>query len=159
MVRAIAAIANRGLLPKPMLISAVEDTVTGEKIENQSVSIRQVVSPKTAQTVTRMMITAAQSGEAQWTSSKTHTIAGKTGTSQVATAGGYAEDKTIASFIGFAPPENPKFVMLVKLTEPQSSPWAAETAAPLWYKIANKLFLLLQIPPDRIDGAIENISN
>ena len=38
--------------------------------------------------------------------------------------------------------------MLVKLTEPQSSPWAAETAAPLWYRLAEKLYLLLNIPPD-----------
>ena len=42
----------------------------------------------------------------------------------------YDENKTIASFIGFAPPEQPKLLMLVKLTEPSSSPWAAETAAP-----------------------------
>ena len=53
-----------------------------------------------------------------------------------------------ASFIGFAPPENPKFLMLIKLVEPKSSSWAAETAAPLWYKIAEKLFLSLNIPPD-----------
>jgi hypothetical protein len=39
--------------------------------------------------------------------------------------------------------------MLVKLVEPQSSIWAAETAAPLWYKIANDIYLLLQIPPDK----------
>ena len=39
--------------------------------------------------------------------------------------------------------------MLVKLNEPTSSPWAAETAAPLWYKIANRLFLYLNIAPDR----------
>lgn len=96
-----------------------------------------------------MMIHAAQSGEAQWIASKTHTIAGKTGTSQIAVSGGYAEDKTIASFIGFAPPDNPKFIMLVKFTEPQSSPWAAETAAPLWYEVAKELYLLLKIPPDR----------
>lgn len=148
-VRAIAAIVNGGRLMRPMLVASVEDTVSGELIRNEPQTVRQVVSPQTATTVTKMMITAAQSGEAQWTSSKTHTIAGKTGTSQVANAGGYDEEKTIASFIGFAPPDDPKFIMLVKLTEPTTSPWAAETAAPLWYKLANKLSLLLQIPPDR----------
>lgn len=148
-VRAVAAIANGGTLMQPLLVSTVEDTVTGERIENKPQVVRQVVSPQTAATVTQMMVTAAQSGEAQWTRSKSHTIAGKTGTSQIATAGGYAEDKTIASFIGFAPPQKPKFVMLVKLTEPTTSPWAAETAAPLWYRIAHKLFLLMQVPPDR----------
>ncbi len=155
---AVAAIANGGSLMRPMLVSSVEDTVSNESIEIKPQTIRQVVSPQTASTVTNMMITAAQSGEAQWTSSKSHTIAGKTGTSQVANAGGYDENKTIASFIGFAPPENPKFIMLVKLTEPTTSPWAAETAAPLWYKIASKLFLLLQIQPDRTTGTPATIS-
>ncbi len=155
MVRAIAAIANGGTLMRPMIVSSVEDTVSGELIENKPQPIRQVISAHTAFTVTRMMITAAQTGEAQWTSSRSHTIAGKTGTSQVANAGGYDEDKTVASFIGFAPPDDPKFIMLVKLTEPTTSPWAAETAAPLWYKLANKLFLLLQIQPDRAQSMTE----
>ena len=89
------------------------------------------------------MVHAAQKGEAQWTAQRDYSVAGKTGTSQVAGEGGYLEDKTIASFIGFSPAQNPKFIMLVKFNEPQSSPWAAETAAPLWYKVADKLHLLL----------------
>ncbi len=72
--------------------------------------IRQVISDKTATQVTQMMIHAARSGEAQWTYSKTHTVAAKTGTSQIpAEDGGYKEDATIASFIGFSPPDDPRF--------------------------------------------------
>jgi cell division protein FtsI/penicillin-binding protein 2 len=110
---------------------------------------RTVVSKETSDTLTTMMIESAEHGEAQWTASPTHHIAGKTGTSQVAQAGGYDEDQTIASFIGFAPPQDPKFVMLVKLVGPTSSIWAAGTAAPLWYSTADDLFLSLNIPPDR----------
>jgi len=95
-----------------------------------------------------MLVTAAQHGEAQWTASNTYLVAGKTGTSQVVTENGYDNEKTIASFVGFAPPEDPKFVMITKLTEPTVSPWAAETAAPMWFKIASKLHLLLNIAPD-----------
>jgi cell division protein FtsI/penicillin-binding protein 2 len=149
LLRAVSAIANQGEIMRPMIVEKVIDPLSGEELLTPIVSESQVISPQTAQTVTKMMITAAQAGEAQWTASKTHTIAGKTGTSQVAAGGSYDENKTIASYIGFVPPDKPKFIMLVKLVEPTSSPWAAETAAPLWYDVANKLFLLFNIPPDR----------
>jgi cell division protein FtsI/penicillin-binding protein 2 len=54
----------------------------------------------------------------------------------------------MASFVGFAPADNPKFVMLVILKEPQSSVWASETAAPLWYSIAKDIFPYLGIQPE-----------
>jgi cell division protein FtsI/penicillin-binding protein 2 len=142
-VRAIATIANGGIMMRPIIIESVEDTSTGEIIINQPIKDREVISKKTADTVTEMLISAAEHGEAQWTASKTYTVAGKTGTSQVVTEKGYDDEKTIASFVGFTPPKNPKFVMITKLVEPTVSPWAAETAAPLWYKIADKLNLLL----------------
>lgn len=148
MAKAVSAIANNGQLMQTQIVESVINP-DGEEIVVKPKKIRQVISDKTAQQVTQMMVHAAKSGEAQWTYSKTHTVAAKTGTSQIpADDGGYKEDATIASFIGFSPPENPQFLMLVKLIEPQSSPWAAETAAPLWYKIAEKLFLSLNIPPD-----------
>lgn len=150
LVRAVAAIANRGQLMQLQVVDSVYDPATQKTIVTQPQPLRQVISPQTAATVTKMMVAAAEHGEAQWTASQQYSVAGKTGTSQVAEGGSYDEDKTIASFIGFAPADNPKFIMLVKLVEPSSSPWAAETAAPLWYRIANRLFLLLAIPPDKV---------
>lgn len=150
MVRAVSTIANNGVMMRPKIVKAVVDHQSNKTIEVEPIEERRVISQKTAQTVTEMMVNAAQHGEAQWIFKNSHTVAGKTGTSQIPVKGGYKEDATIASFIGFAPAENPKFVMLIKLNEPQSSPWAAETAAPLWYKIAGKLFLLLNVPPDSI---------
>jgi len=94
-----------------------------------------------------MMVNAVQSGEAQWTKIPGYRIAGKTGTAQIAVAGHYDAEKTIASFVGFAPADDPKFVMLVKLREPTSSQWAADTAAPLWMRLARQLFLYYGIPP------------
>lgn len=148
MVKAVSAIANQGTLVKPTLIEKVIDRTYQEEIIVKPEELGQVIKPETAERVTRMMVYAAQHGEAQWIVSKTHEVAGKTGTSQVAENGQYLEDKTIASFIGFSPPDNPKFVMMVKLVAPQSSPWAAETAAPLWYKIADRLYLLFNMPAD-----------
>lgn len=149
LVRAVAAIANQGVVMRPEILQQVHDVTTGQihAIEPQVEGI--AIKPETAKTVTDMMVYAAESGEAQWIASKTMRVAGKTGTSQVAVNGEYDPDKTIASFVGFAPADKPRFVMLVKLVEPGSSPWAAETAAPLWYQIANKLYWLLDIPPDK----------
>ncbi len=142
-LRAIATIANNGVMMRPTIIKSVKDPNTNKTIENKPIEERRVISVKTAQTVTKMLITSAQHGEAQWTASHQYLTAGKTGTSQVVTEHGYDNEKTIVSFVGFTPPENPKFVMITKLTEPTTSPWSAETTAPMWYKIADKLRLLL----------------
>ena len=149
MVRAIGAIANQGIMMRPTIIEKIYDHQANKEIITQPIEEGRVISTETAKQVTEMMVSSALHGEAQWISAKHYTVAGKTGTSQIAVKGGYAEEGTIASFIGFAPPENPKFVMMVKLTEPSSSPWAAETAAPLWFEMAQKAFLLLNIPPDK----------
>ena len=94
-----------------------------------------------------MMVAAAKEGEAKWTNVKGYKIAGKTGTAQVAVGGKYASELTNASFIGFAPADKPKFVMLVTLKEPSSSPWASETAAPLWFSIAQDLLNHFNVVP------------
>lgn len=147
-IRAISTIANDGVMMKPMIVQSVKNTTTGEEIIHEPISEGRVISSETARTVTKMLVTAAQYGEAQWVASETYPVAGKTGTSQVVTERGYDSKKTIASFVGFAPPENPQFIMITKLVEPTSSPWAAETAAPLWHTIARKLYLLLNILPN-----------
>lgn len=144
MIRAVAAIANGGDLVEPHVVKSV---VASETIDIKPKVIRRVLDQDSARIVKDMMVASAEHGESKWTKIKGYKIAGKTGTSQIPVAGHYDEDKTIASFIGFAPADNPRFVMLVKLQEPTSSPWGSETAAPLWYNIANKLLLHLNVPP------------
>jgi cell division protein FtsI/penicillin-binding protein 2 len=97
--------------------------------------------------MTEIMVNAVDKGEAKWAKPKGYRIAGKTGTAQIPVAGHYDKEKTIASFVGFAPADEPKFVMLVTLREPTSSPWGSETAAPLWFDIAKELFLYYGILP------------
>ena len=108
----------------------------------------QVVSPIAAAKMTKMMINSVDRGEAKWAKPVGFVIAGKTGTSQIPMAGHYDKTKTIASFVGFAPADNPKFVMLVTLREPKTSPWGSETAAPLWFDLARDLFRYYRITPD-----------
>lgn len=138
-------VANGGILMRPTVVKEVRDN--GSVIPVEPKSVRQVISENTAKTVTDMMVNAVETGDAKWAKPKGYTIAGKTGTAQIPVAGHYDEEKTIASFVGFAPAYDPKFVMLVKLREPTSSPWGSETAAPLWFSLARDLFIKMNIPP------------
>lgn len=144
MLRAVGAIANGGLLMTPQVVS----TISGEKDSVITpVVARRVISSGTASKMTEMMVRAVSEGEAKFAAPKEYRVAGKTGTAQIPVAGHYDSEKTIASFVGFAPADDPKFVMIVKLREPKSSPWGSETAAPLWFSIAKKLFVYWGIPP------------
>lgn len=145
MVRAVGAIASGGWLMEPHMVKEITDD-KGKTVTITPKKVRQVINQATAGILTEMMITAVDKGEAQWAKPAGYRIAGKTGTAQIPVAGHYDPKKTIASFVGFAPADNPKFVMLVTLTEPQSSPWGSETAAPLFFNIARDLFTYYSIP-------------
>lgn len=146
MVRAVAALANGGWLMEPHVVSEIRDS-KNRVVRISSNRVRQVVSQATAKIITEMMVSSVESGEARWAKPKGYRIAGKTGTAQIPVAGYYDEEKTIASFVGYAPADDPKFAMLVTLREPSSSPWGSETAAPLFFSIAKDLFTYYNIPP------------
>lgn len=146
LIRAASAIANEGVILTPKVVKKLEGA--GWEDEVASAKAERVISKDTANMITAMMVEAAKNGEAKWTNIRGFKVAGKTGTAQIPIAGHYDEEKTIASFVGFAPADDPKFIMLVTLREPTSSPWASETAAPLWYSIAKDLFLYFGIQPE-----------
>ncbi|MBU0618872.1 penicillin-binding protein 2 [Patescibacteria group bacterium] len=146
MLAAVSAIANQGQLMEPHVAAKVINSQKTIAIEPRTMA--QVIKPETAAIVTDMMVNAVNKGEAQWAVPQGYKIAGKTGTSQIPIAGHYDEEKTITSFIGFAPADEPRFAMLVTLREPSSSPWGSETAAPLFFRVAKKLFLYFNIPPE-----------
>jgi cell division protein FtsI/penicillin-binding protein 2 len=147
MARSVAAIANDGIMLKPKVVNSV--LVGGNEKRVETEKGERIISENSAKKMTAMMVEAAANGESKWTYQKGFRVAGKTGTAQIPISGHYDSEKTIASFVGFAPYDDPKFVMLVILKEPKSSPWASETAAPLWYAIAKDLFLYFGIQPDR----------
>lgn len=146
MVRAVAAIANGGWLMRPEVVSEITDT-GGTKVTIAPKRLRRVMSSATANILTEMMVAAVDNGEAKWAKPKGYRIAGKTGTAQIPVAGHYDASKTIASFVGFAPADHPKFVMLVTLDEPTASIWGSETAAPIFFNIARDLFSYYGIAP------------
>ena len=143
MVQAVQAIANKGKLISPKVVEKIakEDS----EIKVQPSRERQVISSKAAAQMTEMMVNAVEKGEAKAFAPKGYRIAGKTGTAQIPVAGHYDPDKTIASFIGFAPADDPRFVMFVRFTEPSSSIFGSETAAPTFFSIAKDIFNYLLI--------------
>ncbi|MBU1326643.1 penicillin-binding protein 2 [Patescibacteria group bacterium] len=147
MVRAVGSLANGGWMMEPRVVKEIIGAKS-KTITLPPKKIRQVVSEATARIITEMMVSAVDQGEAKWAKPKGYRIAGKTGTAQIPVAGHYDEKKTITSFVGFAPADNPRFVMLVTLREPSSSPWGSETAAPLFFTIARDLFTYWAISPD-----------
>ncbi len=145
LLTAVAAIANGGELVQPRLVERIESS--DQALTLPAKVKHRVIKPETAAVIKEMMVAAAKSGEAKWAAVKGYKIAGKTGTAQVAVGGQYAEEKTNASFIGFAPADKPKFAMLVTLKDPSTSPWASETAAPLWFSIAQDLLNHFNVLP------------
>lgn len=145
MVRAISVIANGGNLMEPHVVREIKDDKGSFQIQPKIV--RQVLKESTALVMKEMMVAAVEEGEARVFRPKGFKIAGKTGTAQIPVAGHYDPSKTIASFVGFAPADNPKFVMLVRFDEPSSSIFGAETAAPTFFAIAKQLFLYYNIAP------------
>lgn len=144
MLAAVGALANKGELMEPHLVASV----LGEtEVPIPPKSKGQVISEDAAARITALMVQAVEQGEAKWAAPKGYKVAGKTGTAQIAVEGHYDAEKTTASFVGFAPASNPRFVMIVKLSEPKTSQWAAETAAPLWFGIAKKLLVRYNIAP------------
>jgi len=147
MVEAVLIIANKGKLLTLHLVDKIVDGQKEEKVKAQGE--RQVISPKTAAQMTEMMVNAVENGEARAFAPKGYRIAGKTGTAQIPVAGHYDPNKTIASFVGFAPADDPRFVMMVRFSEPSSSPFGSETAAPTFFGIAKELFNYYGIAPKR----------
>jgi len=142
-ITAINAIANGGQKVSPFVVSAIKDDERSHTLVRPRPQT--VIGKDTARDITDMMIAAVKDGEAKWTRLPGLTVAGKTGTAQIPDQGKYQENKTIASFVGFAPAEDPRFTMLVVLWEPQTSQWGSETAAPLWFDIARDLVYLLRL--------------
>lgn len=145
MVQAVGAIANEGKMMAPQVVAKIIGQ--DKEVELKPKVVAQVVDKRVADELTAMMVAAVEQGEAKWARPKGYKVAGKTGTSQIPISGHYDAEKTIASFIGFAPVDRPRFVMLTMLREPSSSPWGSETAAPLFFRIAKDLFLYWGIPP------------
>ncbi len=143
---AISAIANNGKRMEPHVVSAVENS-DGAVVKIPPKVVNTPISPETAKVMAEMMVNAVNKGEASWTKLDGYRVAGKTGTASIPVGGHYDPTKTITSFVGFAPADDPKFSMIVILNKPTTSIYGAETAAPIFFKIARDILSYYGIPP------------
>jgi cell division protein FtsI (penicillin-binding protein 3) len=151
MVLAVSAVANRGILMKPHIVHeyVAKEEAGSRVVPVEPLVVRKAISQETAETLTGLLVQVVEEGAIK-AQVPGYRIAGKTGTAEIPTAYGYEPDDTIASFVGYAPADDPKFIVLVKLDRPTSSPWGSQTAAPTFKAIAERLFAYMQIPPDEI---------
>lgn len=147
MISSVSALANNGYLMQPYVVEEVRDENGVHRHEPAVLS--QAVSPQTAAIMTTMAVTAVQQ-EVQEALVEGYTVAGKTGTAQIAEPFGYHPTDVIGSFIGWLPADDPEIIVFVKLDRPKSAPWGSMTAAPTFSKLAKELVVLLGIPPDDI---------
>ncbi len=149
MVTAFSVLANDGVLMQPHIIA--QKVESGKLKETKPYAVRQVIARDTAETIKAMLLSVVDRGQAKKVQIPGYTIAGKTGTSQTYLNGQPLEGAgtTIATFAGFAPVDDPAFVILVKIDKPRTSPWADQTASPAFREIAEYLLDYFSVPPDR----------
>ncbi len=145
MITAFASLINGGYLLKPHIVLSINNSNGIEKVDKKI--IRRVITEETSKTIKKMLLNVVENGEVKWAKPDGYKIGGKTGTAQVAVSGKYDASKTTASFIGFAPYEKPKFLILVTLKEPSASIWGSETAAPIFFEVAKELLVYYNIAP------------
>jgi stage V sporulation protein D (sporulation-specific penicillin-binding protein) len=150
LVAAFGALANEGKLMKPYIVSEIIHADGMREITEPKI-VGEVISQKSAQTITRMLVSVVEGPHGKSAQVPGYWVAGKTGTAQVAKQGsrGYEEDRVITTFIGYAPADEPEFVMLVKIDNPKTAKWATATAAPIFGDMAKYLLNYLNIKPAR----------
>lgn len=150
MVQAYTAIANGGKMMQPYVVSKIIHP-NGKEEQAQPKLVENVIDSKTSATLSAMLVNVVENGHGKRAAVKGYYIAGKTGTAQVARTDrvGYDPDKTIGSFVGFGPVDDPKFLMLVRIDNPKNVKFAESTAAPAFGEIAAFILNYLQVPPVR----------
>ncbi|TSC68112.1 MAG: cell division protein FtsI (penicillin-binding protein 3) [Parcubacteria group bacterium Gr01-1014_72] len=149
--RALATLANGGLLPDPHIVSRITYRLGFSK-EIRSDPPRRVFSERTAETVTGMLVRVVDTALLGGSYKVPHySIAAKTGTAEIAKegGGGYYDDRYLHSFFGYAPAYDPKFFVFFYLLEPQGVTYASHTLTEPFMKTMKFLLNYYEVPPDR----------
>lgn len=150
MVTAYSAIANNGRLVQPRVVHAII-TPDGKRTEVPTIEGERVLKPETAKTLRDMMVATVLFAHNR-AGTPGYKVGGKTGTAQIPDPvnGGYIADAYNHSFVGMAPSDDPKYVMLIKIDQPNTQKvglFAESTAVPLFGKLSTFLLNYYQIPP------------
>jgi cell division protein FtsI/penicillin-binding protein 2 len=145
-ITAIAALANGGKLMRPYIVDEM-DTASGSRVF-EPVMVRQAVKAETARTMADMMNRVVEGNPGHLAAISGYHAAGKTGTTTGATlADGAVRDGNIASFVGFAPVDDPKMIMLIKLDFKEDR-LGGQVAAPVFAALAPDILAYLGARPD-----------
>lgn len=148
MISAVSAIANGGVRMQPYLVQE-RHTAQGEIFVHQPAILSRPISAETARTLSSMSVTVVARGlDAALVDG--YTIAGKSGTAQIPENGIYHPIDVVASFIGWAPADDPELLVFVILNRPTSARWGSQTAAPVFSELMAELVVMLDVPPDNI---------
>ncbi len=150
LIQAYTALANKGTMMKPYIIQSTVDP--SSQVSNTAPkSIGQPISAQTASTMTAMLINVVERGHGKPAGVPGYYVAGKTGTAQVPRKDGqgYEPNNNIGTFLGYAPADDPKFVMLVRINHPRDVSFAESSAAPAWGQIAQFVLNYYNIAPTR----------
>jgi cell division protein FtsI (penicillin-binding protein 3) len=139
LAQAYAAIGNRGVLTAPTFLHAAPP------------QRRTVIDPQLAETLLRMLETVTgPEGSAKSAVVSGFRVAGKTGTSRRAVAGGY-QKRYISLFAGLIPASDPRFAMVVMINDPQGdSYYGGLVAAPVFGRVMEAALRVMNVPPDNV---------
>ncbi|MCM8770759.1 MAG: penicillin-binding protein 2 [Candidatus Omnitrophica bacterium] len=145
---AIAAIANGGYLMKPYIVKRIQDRQQGIIKENRPLVIRRVISVDTAERMKILLRGVVENGTGKLAKLTEFSAAGKTGTAQKLEADGtYSHRKFVASFVGFAPCEEPLITIAVVIDEPHPYYFGGVVASPVFKNIAEDVLRYLRVKP------------
>jgi len=149
LITAYSAIANGGKLMKPQIVDKIISNNGAQEEIVDPKEVRRVISQSAASQVAMMLRSVVTNGHGKQANVPGYLVGGKTGTAQVAstTSKGYEEEKTNGSFAGFAPIDNPKFAVLVKMENPKAVQWAESSAAPTFGELMKFLLEYANIEP------------
>jgi cell division protein FtsI/penicillin-binding protein 2 len=149
---AYGVLASGGTYQHPHVIQEIRTTSPEGKVVRKSLryghSSWDVISPKVSQQVLQMLQTAVDHGTGSKAQLSDYTVAGKTGTAQIAENGHY-NGKYVASFVGVTPVSKPELVILVAVTAPKKGHYGGEVAAPVFRKIAGQALPYMGVAPDK----------
>lgn len=145
---AYSAIANGGTLIKPQIIDRIQYGDGREEII-ESQERRRVISQKASLETAKILQSVVDNGHGKRAGVPGFLVGGKTGTAQIVDpeTGKYADGKSIGSFAGFAPINDPKFTIVVKLDNPRNVEWAESSAAPAFGELMRFLLAYYNIEP------------
>ncbi|MDQ3615896.1 MAG: penicillin-binding protein 2 [Actinomycetota bacterium] len=150
MAAAVNAIANGGVLVEPSLVKGTATTANGETVGSDTVSTRRVVSKRAARLTSEMMeaVTDPEEGTAPAAAIEGYRVAGKTGTAQRVGEDGLGYDGTFTvSFAGFAPADDPRFLVYVVVQDPKNGGGGGTIGGPVFNQIMTYLLRKYAVPP------------